>query len=230
MNFINKNKFKIKLNNTAMLILIAVMVLSCIFRGGIITALVFAEENRQTIKVGFFNFDGYHMIDSDGNKSGYGYDFIRMISKYLDADFEYIGYENSWNNTADMLEKGEIDLVTSAQPTYDRIEKFAFSKPIGKSSAMLTVKSDNDKIKDFDYSTYNNMKEDRIRDSFAVHDFYVMVRKDNKTLLDTINYAIAQLNAVEGDWQGELESKYYTHLGNRNLDFTEDIQKALKQV
>lgn len=285
MNFINKNKFKIKLNNVAMLILIAVMVLSCIFHSGTITASVYAAENRQTIKVGFFNFDGYHMIDSDGNKSGYGYDFIRMISKYLDVDFEYIGYENSWNNMADMLEKGEIDLVTSAQPTYDRIEKFAFSKPIGKSSAMLTVKSDNDKIKDFDYSTYNNMRvgmlygnsrnndfyeyadenhftytpvyfnlhtdmeaalqsgevdalltsslrktsEERIIDSFAVHDFYVMVKKDNKALLDTVNYAIDQLNAVEGDWQGELESKYYTHLGNRHLDFTEREQELISK-
>lgn len=237
----------------------------------------FAQAEHKTLRVGFFAFDGYHMIDKDGNKSGYGYDFMRMISRYLDFDFQYVGYDESWKKMADMLENGEVDLVTSAQATYERAEKFAFSKPIGKSSAILTVKSDNTKIEDFDYSTYNNMRvglltgnsrnndfeeyarengfsyipvyfqmhtdmetalqkgevdalltsslrktsEERILDSFAIHDFYVMVRKEDKTLLNEINYAIDQLNATEGDWQSALENKYYTHLGNRNISFTE---------
>ena len=47
------------------------------------------------------------MIDSEGSKSGYGYEVIRMMSKYLDVDFEYIGYENGWEDMADYAkEKG----------------------------------------------------------------------------------------------------------------------------
>lgn len=233
--------------------------------------------DRETVKVGFFAFDGYHMLDDNGNRSGYGYDFIRMISRYLDVEFEYVGYTNSWDDMADMLENGEVDLVTSAQATYERTEKFAFSKPIGKSSAILTVKSDNEDIIDFEYTTYDGMKvgllngnsrnadleeyaeendfsyepvyfelhteleaalqngevdalltsslrktsDERILDSFAIHDFYAMFRKDDTELLDKINYAIDQLNATEGDWQSELENKYYTHYGNKHLSFTE---------
>lgn len=247
---------------------------------------VFAKPgDRKTVKVGFFAFDGYHMIDDEGSKSGYGYDFIRMISRYWDVDFEYIGFENSWEDMAEMLERGEIDMVTSAQATMERSEKFAFSSPIGKSSAILTVRSDNAQIVEFDYSTYNNMKigllngnsrnedfaeyatehrftytpvyfdlhadmedalrdgtvdalltsslrktsNERILDSFAIHDFYVMTRKNDTELLKEINYAIEQLNATEGDWQSELENKYYTHYGNLQLNFTEREKEIISK-
>lgn len=261
--------------------LAAALVMGCIFPAG----AVHESEERRKVRVGFFAFDGYHMIDDEGNRSGYGYDFIRMISRYLDVDFEYVGYESSWEKMSEMLENGEIDMVTSAQATFERTEKFAFSKPIGKSSAILTVKSDNEKIVDFDYKTYNNMRvgmlrgnsrnadfeeyanengfsyipvyfdmhtdmeealqagevdallssslrktsEERILDSFAIHDFYVMMKKENKLLLADINYAIDQLNAAEGDWQGDLENKYYTHAGNRHLVFSAREEQVIER-
>ena len=42
-----------------------------------------ADKNpqRETIRVGFFAMDGYHMIDEEGNRSGYGYDFLRMMAR-----------------------------------------------------------------------------------------------------------------------------------------------------
>lgn len=186
---------------------------------------------------------------------------------------------------ADMLQRGEIDFVTSAQAAYERSEIFDFSKPIGKSSAILTVKSDNESIVDFDFATYNGMRvgmlegnsrnedfqvyarennfsyepvyfemhtdmeealqngavdalitsslrktsNERILDTFNTHDFYVMVRKGDKELLKKINYAIDQLNATEGDWQNELENKYYTHDSSRHLDFTDRERKLIEQ-
>ena len=38
-----------------------------------------AEDSSQheTVKVGFFAMDGYHVMDEEGNRSGYGYDFLR---------------------------------------------------------------------------------------------------------------------------------------------------------
>ena len=57
-----------------------------------------------------------------------------------------------------MLEDGEIDMVTSARKTPDREEKFDFSRPIGTNHEMLTVRSDNSTIVDGNYSTYNGMR------------------------------------------------------------------------
>ena len=36
--------------------------------------------------------DGYHVMDEDGNRSGYGYDFLRLMARYWDVDYEYVGY------------------------------------------------------------------------------------------------------------------------------------------
>ena len=164
-----------------------------------------------------------------------------------------------------MLEDGEIDMVTSARKTPDREEKFDFSRPIGTNHGMLTVRSDNSTIVDGNYSTYNGMRvallngntrneefadfadnkgftyvpsyfdttaemeealqsekvdaivtsslrktnNERIVDKFGSSDFYVIVKKGNTELLNEINYAIDQMNAVEGDWKTTLYNKNY---------------------
>lgn len=244
-----------------------------------------AAQERETIRVGFFAFDGYHSIDEKGVRSGYGYEFLQMISRYLDVQYEYIGYENSWDDMLGMLAAGEIDLVTSAQATPERLAEFAYSKPIGSSSAMLTTRSDNDAIVATNYSTYDGItigllvgnsrnedlavfaeekgfsytpvyfklhteleqalqsgqidaaltsslrqiKHERVLDYFAVEQFYTVLRKENTALLEKINYAIDQLNAVEGDWKNNLNNKYYFHWEERDLTFTPEEQALIGQ-
>ena len=43
-----------------------------------------AEDSSQheTVKVGFFAMDGYHVMDEEGNRSGYGYDLRRFTKGY----------------------------------------------------------------------------------------------------------------------------------------------------
>lgn len=252
---------------------------------GCLCPAAFAAE-RDTVKVGFFSFDGYHMIDENNNRSGYGYDFLRMAARYWNVDFEYVGYENSWSDMADMLKRGEIDLVTSARATEERMKEFDFSKPIGTSSAMLTVKNENNDVIANDYSTYNGLRigllqgnsrnddlevfardngfsytavyyekeaelvkalkdgkvdalltstlrnkteYERVLDTFATKNFYVMVRKGDTELLNHINYAIDQLNATEGDWFNTLNNKYYNHYDIKNLNFTLDERELIEQ-
>ena len=38
---------------------------------------VVEDPQRETVRVGFFEMNGYHMQDEDGNRSGYGYDTLR---------------------------------------------------------------------------------------------------------------------------------------------------------
>ena len=105
-----------------------------------------AESQHERVRVGFFAMDGYHMMDEDGNRSGYGYDFLRLMARYWDADYEYIGYDKSWEDMQQMLLDGEIDMVTSASKTPDREELFDFSRPIGTSNDILTIRGDNTAI------------------------------------------------------------------------------------
>lgn len=244
-----------------------------------------AQAERETIRVGFFAFDGYHMVDEDGERSGYGYDFLRMIASYMDVDYEYVGYENSWEDMLPMLARGEIDMVTSVQSTPERMTQFAFSAPIGTSSAMLTVKAGNERFHAAQYESYDGMRvgllygnsrnedleryaaekgftytpvyyelhtelaaalqageidaaltsslrrteNERVLDTFAVEEFYVVVRKEDTALLHQINYAIDQIDAVEGDWKNALHNQYYTNLANKNLAFTPEEEALILQ-
>ena len=250
-----------------------------------LTAGAAQYEERENIRVGFFAFDGYHMIDEEGNCSGYGYDFLQLAARYIDVDYEYIGYDEGWAEMLHMLRDGRVDMVTSAQETAERLKEFAFSKPIGSSSAMLTVSNDNTSIIAGNYATYDGMKvgileensrnedlenyaqecgfsyetvsfeefgaleqalqsgqidaaltsslrktnRERIIDQFASSDFYVIVRKEDTALLDKINYAIDQLNAVEGDWQNDLRNLYYDYQDVRELAFTPEEQQLIRQ-
>ena len=80
------------------------------------------------------------------------------MARYWDVDYEYVGYDKSWDDMHQMLEDGEIDMVTSPSKTPEREEKFDFSRPIGTNNGILTVRSDNSTIVDGNYSTYNGMR------------------------------------------------------------------------
>ena len=58
---------------------------------------------RQVIRVGFFEFEGYHMMGEDGTRSGYGYDFLRMMARYLNVEYEYLGYDCGWDEIQQMV-------------------------------------------------------------------------------------------------------------------------------
>jgi len=113
--------------------------------------------NNRTVKAGVFFFDGYHMRDSNGVYTGYGIELLNLISQYSHLNFVYTGYDKSWEEMLDMLERGEIDVVTSARKTRERTEKFAFSLPIERNSTVLSIQEQNTKIHSGNYSTYNGM-------------------------------------------------------------------------
>ena len=115
------------------------------------------DAGNRTVKAGIFHFDGYHMKDGDGNLSGYGIDFLNLAAQYSHLNFQYVEYDKSWNDMLSMLEEGQIDLVTSGRKTEEWEEKYAFSLPIGRSSTILSIRSDNSQLLSGDYETYDGM-------------------------------------------------------------------------
>lgn len=117
------------------------------------------ERKSERVRVGFFAMEGYHMLDDDGRRSGYGYDYLQYMARYTNFEYEYIGYDKSWSEIQDMLEAGQIDLLTSAQKTGEREQRFDFSdKPIGSSAAILTVKEGDDRYMVDDYTRLDGIR------------------------------------------------------------------------
>ena len=270
---------------TVICVLMMVQVIAlCLFLGSG-TAVYGAEAEAEPVKVGFFAMDGYHMIDENGVRSGYGYDFLQMVTRYVSFDYEYIGYDKTWKDMQEMLENGEIDMVTSMRRTEEREEVFDFSLPIGTNSVLLNVSIDDGRYTPGDYDSYNGMHIGLLRgnsrnedvaefaeekgffyteeyydtaeelsqalargrvdaigtsslrkttgektlDKFATEDFYVAVRKGDKELLSDINYAISQMDNVEGDWKNKLYYAYYRSTENNAVEFTEREKKIIEE-
>ena len=118
-----------------------------------------AQSAPQPVRVGFFAFEGYHMLDGQGKKSGYGYDYLQYLARYTNFEYEYVGYDKSWSEMQDMLFAGEIDLLTSAQKTPERLERFDFSaQPIGSSAAILTVMAGDNRYMVDDYALLDGIR------------------------------------------------------------------------
>ena len=244
------------------------------------------QSDNRTVKAGIFYFEGYHMKDDEGRLTGYGIEFLELVSEYSHLNFQYTGYDNSWGEMLTMLENGEIDIVTTARKTSEREEKFAFSLPIGRNSTVLSVRADNTERRSGDYNSYNGMtvglltgssqnqslvefaeekgfsyqtkeyddadalvaalqngeidailssnlrkaENEKTLDIIQTDNFYAIVRKDDKELLDEINYAILQMDLHEGDWENVLFYRYYGSVSSLAFTFTEREQAYIQEV
>ena len=154
----------------------------------------------QIMRVGFFAFDGYHNMDEDGCRSGYGYEFIQKLLRYNNYTAQYVGYDKNWSEMQRMLENGEIDILTSAQKTPAREEKFDFSEPIGTSAAILTVKAGNEKFVAGEYRTYQDMKVGVIEGNSRNERFQEFAEEHGFTY--TLNY-YDDMDALQADLQND---------------------------
>ena len=121
----------------------------------------YAMDKQETpdYKVAFYAFDCYHMQDENGKLSGYGYEMMEGISKYLQCTFSYVGYDKSAAECEELLRSGELDIYTAAKKTPEREAEFAFSThPAITSFTCMNVKVGNNKIVAGDYSTYNGLR------------------------------------------------------------------------
>ena len=167
-NYFDKKKYNKTLISAVLFV--CILLLCCLA-----SVPVQAKETaagKQLVRVGFFGFEGYHEQDEDGNRSGYGYDFLQMIAPYADFEYEYVGYENSWSDMLRMLQDGEIDLVTSAKKTPEREKIYEFSeKNMGISFTVLTTHPDNTKYTISDYSTLDGIRVGLMKGSVRVQGF-----------------------------------------------------------
>ena len=240
-----------------------------------IAALALPQQETPDYKVAFYPYDCYHMQDAYGKRTGYGYEMMQGIAKYLQCTFSYVGYDKSAKECEEMLRSGELDIYTAARKTPEREEEFVFSThPAITSTTCMNTKVGNKKIVPGNYSTYNglrigllerhtyngkfvafvqennidcqivyydtptdlsnalvNDKVDAIVNSyiripedeqtvqnFGETPYYIMVRKEDESLVKQIDYAIDCMNVETPNWRTEMYNKYYGSISdNRTL-------------
>lgn len=118
-----------------------------------------SAEFPRTVRVGFYRFPGYH-DETDNRRGGYGFDFLQLLSRYANLNYDFVGYDRNWDAMQALLLSGEIDLLTSAAKTPEREALFAFSNPIGNAFTRITVRYDDNRfhLKENDYRPLSGLK------------------------------------------------------------------------
>lgn len=117
------------------------------------------QEDTPEYKVSFYASDCYNMQDENGKRSGYAFEMLQGISKYIQCTFSYEGYDKSPKECEELLREGKIDIYTAARITPEREEEFVFSThPAITAKTCMNIKRGNTKVSAGDYSTYNGMR------------------------------------------------------------------------
>ncbi len=213
----------------------------------------------QTLKVGFFDFDGYHDLDETGRRSGYGYEVLQMIANHADWDYEYVRYDGTgietkehelqYDESLEMLAAGELDIVTSVSKTPEREKRFLFSeRDIGTNATIFTVKAGNTAIEKGRYETYegavigvlNGNSKNDVFAEFAEGKFTYSTRCYDSN--DALTEALAK-GEVDGIVTGSLRvpgnewviealspSPFYVCVNKDRSDLMEQIDAAIAQL
>lgn len=100
-----------------------------------------AEEQGKTVRVGWYE-SPFNQTDRYGRRFGYAYEYQRKIAAYTGWDYEYV--EGSWPDLMEMLQRGEIDLLSDVSYTDERVESMLFSTlPMGAEEYYVFVATGN---------------------------------------------------------------------------------------
>ena len=102
-------------------ILIFMLCIFCMISNGNIYA-----AQKRTVKVAFFPMDGYHIINPDGSHGGMDVEYMNALCEYTSWNVEYVSCD-SWEEALQMLSDKKVDLVGSAQYSFERAEKYLYA-------------------------------------------------------------------------------------------------------
>jgi len=123
-----------------------------------------AEASVGSVKVGFFELDGFNDIEGDGSLSGYGYEYLMEISKYTGWKYDFIAFIEdeqgkhrlTYNDALELLKKGEIDIMGSMRKTPEREAQYLFPTfPYNTNYSCLSTSIYNNQYTASDFSSMN---------------------------------------------------------------------------
>ena len=115
-----------------------------------------AEPGKKTVRVGWFE-SPFNVTDSFGGRSGYAYEYQQKVAAYTGWEYEYV--TASWPELLQMLERGEIDLLSDVSYKEERAQNMLYSAlPMGEEEYFIYVSSRNTRITLDDYASFNGKR------------------------------------------------------------------------
>lgn len=208
---------------------------------------IFPHAQTKTVRVGFFDFENYFDVTSEGEQTGYGYDFLNELAKYTDWEFEYV--YATWDECVSLLESGEIDLVDLADKTPEREERFDFSEmEVGYTQArLLTLMEEPYTFEGFDEFNgmrvgllHGNAKNEAFEEYKKEHNFvttdviYMTYDEVYEALYSHEVDAIVMSNIYESNQLKVIANfdtaPYYYMLTKGNTELLNELNTAMNQA
>lgn len=122
------------------------------------TTITQNDDKRVTIKVAYYQLDGFFEYDENGNECGYGVDYLNEIARYANINWEYVPVD-SWEKIGDMMRSGEVDvrMPVSEPSTPSEIYNYTVEDILSSYHAIMTRK-DREDLYYKDYSRIGTLK------------------------------------------------------------------------
>jgi diguanylate cyclase (GGDEF)-like protein len=126
-------------------------------------AFVCAEE-KEKVRVGFYNSEQYHALDSLGRHTGYHFEYLGRIADCTGWEYEFV--EGTLDECLEMMERGEIDLLGGVERTPERETFMTFSGvPTFCAANCLLQPAQSNQYNYGDYKAYEGMRIGLVRSS-----------------------------------------------------------------
>ena len=114
-----------------------------------------AENGEHLVRVGWFESDGYFERDRNDNLIGFGVDYLNAIATYAGWEYEFV--EGTRQECLDMLQSGEIDIMSPVRIDLELENVKMSDEVIGESYGYIYKLGNNFKIGYEEYSKFNQM-------------------------------------------------------------------------
>ncbi len=113
------------------------------------------ENGAPLVKVGWFESEGYFERDQKDNLTGFGIDYLNAIADYTGWEYEFV--EGTRQECLDMLQRGEIDIMSPVRIDLELKNARISDEVIGENYGYIYKLGNNFKIGYEEYPKFNQM-------------------------------------------------------------------------
>ena len=213
-------------------------------------AIDVSAKPKKVVRVGWYE-SAYNNTDRFGHRSGYAYEYQQKIAAYTGWKYEYV--EGNWVTLLEMLQKGEIDLLSDVSYTPERAKNMLFStQPMGCEEYYILIDNANTAINPENITTLNG-KKIGVNAGSIQQSIYERWAKENGIKAKLIEIDGQERDFAEYMLNGELDavvsvsaidhnlnncipvsvigaSDFYFVINKNRQDLKTDLDNAMKQI
>lgn len=170
---------------------------------------------KKVVRVGWYE-SAFNSTDRFGRRSGYAYEYQQKIAAYTGWTYEYV--EDNWLDLLEMLERGEIDMLSDVSYTPERAKKMLFSsQPMGCEEYYILIDNSSTVVNPEDINTLNG-KRIGINSGSIQESIYEQWAKENGIKAEVVHIDGQERDFAEYLLNGELDAVVSVSAIDHNLN------------